>query len=509
MTSPPKAGDASARPSLAEATLTGVRWVAIARLLTEALAFGVMVWLAHLLTPAEFGRAAVALIVNALAVTIAVGGFGAPLVQRRVVERAHLESAQLAALVCGAALTCLTYVLAPVVAEPLFGAATRDLIQLMSPVFLVTSLGVVSQAILQRRLDFRRLSLIEVAALVCGGSVSLALANAGSGAEALILGALASAAMIALLQQAATPIVLPRWHGREGREILAFGTPSAASSLVDVAHKNVDYAILGVKLQAAQVGFYWRAFQLGIDHQRKISGILMRIALPVYSRADDAEHRRRIRARIVKVQTAVIFPLLATLITVAPVLIPWLLGDRWSQSVAPAQILAVAGMAVCVLTGLGPLMIAAGEPRALLAFNLLSATAFACVVLLTAPLGLIAVCVAVTAFYVTQVLAAHRFLFERLLGIPMRQVLADVTPAGVSAAALLVVAFPTAQVLERLEIPALLHLAATGLVAAAVYLGVLRLLFQATWSDLVLVVRRVAGRRTRATEQAPLSPAVG
>ena len=487
--------DTPSRSALLDATLVGVRWVTLARLISEAVSFGAVVWLAHLVAPAEFGRAAIALVVNALGVTIAAAGFGAPLVQRASAERRHLESAQLAALACGAALTTLTFTLAPLVCDPLFGSETRALVQLMSPVFLVASLGAVSQAILQRRLDFRRLSVIEIGAVLSASAVSLGLAHAGFGAEAIVLGALAATATLVLLQQLSTPLVLPRWHRRAMGEVVGFGLPAAASSFADVAHRNVDYAILGAKLPAAQVGFYWRAFQLGVDHQRKISGILMRIAFPVYSRAADAEHRRRIRARIVRVQSAAIFPLLATFIAVAPTLIPWMFGPQWSPSVVPAQILAVAGMAVCVLTGLGPLMMAAGHPRALLAFNVASGAGLAGTVLVAAPFGLIPICVAVTAFYFVQVAAAHWFLLYRLLGIRMGQVLADVAPSGVGSLGIIAAALPLARLLEGSAFHPVIQLLATAAVAFVVYVVLLRVAFPPAWGDLMLVGDRVLSRR--------------
>jgi O-antigen/teichoic acid export membrane protein len=493
--------------ALHEAALAGVRWVAVARVVAEASAFGAMVWLAHLISPADFGRAAVALVVSALAAIIAAGGFGAPLVQRPTIDREHLESAQLASIACGGALSLLTFFVSPVVCDPLFGAEIGSLVQLMSPVFLIASLGVVSQSILQRRLDFRRLSLIEMVAVVAGSVTSVALALAGLEAAAIVLGALFAATTLSVLQQVSTPIVVPRWHPRELRDVLVFGVPSALSSLVDVAHRNVDYAILGAKLAPAQVGFYWRAFQLGIDHQRKISGILMRIALPVYARAADSAHRARIRARMVRAQTAVIFPLLATLIAVAPTLIPWMLGERWTPVVVPAQILAIGGMAIAVVTGLGPLMLAAGRPKALLVYNVASAIALASAVLIAAPFGLTVVAVAVTVFYVVQAATAQWLLLSRLLEIPVRQVVADVAPAAICSAATLAIALPLVSFFDGSASPVPVQLLGVGLASAAVYLVLLRLLFRATWSDIMMLVAETVGRRWTRGARSPLSPA--
>ena len=501
-----------ARPSRAtlhDATLVGVRWVSLARLVCEVVAFGSMVWLAHLVPPAEFGRAAVALIVNALAVVVAGGGFATPLVQRATVQRTHFESAQFATLAFGAVLTGFTFAIAPVVCDPLFGEETRLLVQLMSPVFVIVSLGVVSQSILQRRLDFRRLSLIELASVTSGSLSSLAFAATGLDGEAIVLGALVAAATLSLLQQASTPLVLPRWHGTALREIVSFGLPSALSSLVMVVNRNIDYAILAAKLSPAQVGYYWRAFQFGVEHQRKVSGILMRIALPIYARAASAEHQREIRTRIVRAQTSVVFPLLATFIAVAPALIPWLLGERWEPAVVPAQILAVAGMAASVGTGLGPLMLAAGRPRELLAYNLASATAFGVTVFVVAPLGLRAVSAAAAAFYALQLLAAHWLLLDRLLGIPVRQVVADVAPAGIASAGLLAVALPLARSLDTAGLPLLVQLAATGTAGGAAYLLLLRLFFRSAWSDLALMAGRVLSRTGGRKSRSAASTAAG
>ena len=68
-----------------------------------------------------------------------------------------------------------------------------------------------------------------------------------------------------------------------------FGGPASGAGLLHVAITNVDYTILAARLSAAQVGFYWRAFQIGVVYQDKISGIMMRLAFPIYSRTRDLD----------------------------------------------------------------------------------------------------------------------------------------------------------------------------------------------------------------------------
>ena len=79
------------------------------------------------------------------------------------------------------------FILAPLVAEPVFGPQTSDLAQLCAPIFLIASFGSVPRALVQRRLDWKWMNLIEIIGLIVVSVASVTLAFAGLGNEALIL----------------------------------------------------------------------------------------------------------------------------------------------------------------------------------------------------------------------------------------------------------------------------------------------------------------------------------
>lgn len=500
------------REELREATLAGVRWMAIARVAVEAILLVSTVILARLLTPAEFGRAAVALIAGSLALAVTRESFGAPLVQRKELDRTHLESAFLLSVSLGAGLAVLTLASASFVAEPLFGEATAGLVRLASPLFLLAGINAVPYAILQRRLDFQRLSRIEMVSRATGAAAAIALALTGLNPEALVLGAVIGAVASTVQAVLAAPPPRPRADRRAIREIGSFGLPAAMSGLVRQTNRNIDYAILGAQMAASQVGLYWRAFQFGVEYQSKISSIMLRVAFPVYSRTRDIAEMRRLRSRIVRAHATLLFPLQAGLIAVAPLLLPWLLGAPWEPAVLPTQILSVAGMTAIVMTGLGPLLLALGKPKALLWWNVGSLLPYAAMIYLLAPVGLIQVCVGVVLLRIVTLLIAHAFLFKRLAGIPMRRLWSDAGPAAVSSAALLAVSFPLVRWLSELGTPVPIALAATGVAGLLTYAIALRLLFFDAWSDVMLLARRVLPQRRRSAP-APSSlaetPAVG
>ncbi|HUN79478.1 MAG TPA: oligosaccharide flippase family protein [Solirubrobacteraceae bacterium] len=476
--------------SLKEATLSGVRWVMLTRVASEALALGATVALARLLAPAAFGEAAVALIFIPLATILTFEGFASALVQRESIEDEHVRAAVAMSALGGLVLSGLAAALAPLLWRPLFGAQAAELMLLMSPVFLLAALGGVSRALLWRRLRFRRISLIEMAALSVGNLLALALAIAGLGARAIVLGALAQVVLGTALLFAAAPAPLPRWHLGAQREISGFGVPAALAGVVDVMFRNVSYVIAAAVLPAAQTGMYWRAFNLGVVYQDKLSGVMMQMAFPVYSRTESRAELRRLHERAARVHAAVIFPILASLIVLAPVAVPFVLGAKWTPAVEPTQILAVAGMIAAVLTGYPQVMLAVGRPRALLRFNLVMLAGYAAVIYLAVGHGLIVLAVVTSAAYLCILVGVYRFLLSKTVELSIRRLLPELGPALAGCLALAAVAEPVRLALEPAGMP-FVTLALGGVAGLLAYAVALRLISPATWRDLALLLVRV------------------
>ncbi len=490
------------RGDLREATLEAVRWVSIARVAAEVLMVGAGIVLAHLITPAQFGRLAIAVIVSEMAEAITAEGLGNALVQRRSLERSHLQAGMAVGLVIGLGLMLLTIFVLPFATTPLFGEETTSLFQLFAPVFLLSGAQIVPLAMLQRRMDFRTSSAIEVSGVALASITAVTLAaTLDLQAKSYVIGMLASGALTLVLLLIATRPPLPRLHVRETRELLTFGLPAAFAGLSWVLQRNIDYIILGVRLSAAQVGYYYRAYTVSVEGERRISGIITRLALPVYARTEDLEHMRGLRARIVRANATVVFPALALLVVIAPELIPWLFGAHWQPAVLPAQILAVAGMAMTVNNANSPLLLAANRPRALSIFNLCQLAGYAGTILLCSSYGLIAVCIGVVAFQLLVTLA-YAVMLHLLVDMPRSQLLHDLGAASVGSLVMVAIVAPLSSLLADVEMPMLVRLALLGAVAAGVYLTVVGLAFPAAWSDLKMIATRVL-RRGSAPPKSP------
>lgn len=477
---------------LKEAAVAGARWFAGAKVASEALQFLAAIVLARLVSPADFGNAAVALIFLPLSVILTYEGFGSALVQRKQVRTEHFEAATLTSLIAGALLSLLTYLLAPLIAAPIFSNEIASLIQLVSPVFALAAIGTVSRAHLSRRLDFRLISLIESGSLVLGAFAAIGFAEAGLGAASIVLGGVLATAIASLLLVLVARPARPRWHRQELADISRFGAPASAAGVLYVAITNVDYAVLAARLSAAQVGIYWRAFQLGVLYQDKISGIMLRLAFPIYSRTRDLNEMKQLHERATRIHGAVVVPLLAVLIVTAPELVPLVFGDAWRPAIEPTQVLAVAGMIAAVLTGYSQIMLAAGRPRPLMIFNCCVLAVYGLAVFLTAKQGLVTVAIAVVGVYVAMLVAVYLVLFRRVLGMPIGRLVTDLAPAVLGSVLVLAVGVPLADLLRDAHAGAAMIVIAVGIAGLCVHALGLRAFFPEVWADVSSLIRRLS-----------------
>lgn len=489
---------------LKQAAVSGVRWTTAASITTEAFSLVAAIALARLLSPSEFGQAVVALIFVPLAVILTFEGFGSALVQRKVIHSSHVSSAMLASTITGVALTAATLLLAGPVGGPLFGDASAELLRLISPVFVLGGVSAVSRGLLLRRLDFRRISVIEMTSLACGAAGAVGMAVGGLDAKAIVLGALLASLVTAVLLMASVRPPLPRWHRTPLREVMGFGLPASAAGLTYVAITNATLVVAAARLASAQVGLYWRAFQLGVVYQDKISGIMMRLAFPVYSRTSNLDELRRFHERATRIHAAVLLPLLSLLIVTAPDLVPWVFGERWAPAVEPVQVLCVAGMIAGILTGYPQIMLAAGRPRALFGFNLFLLGLYALTSWIAAPHGITALALTVVGVHVVMIVAVYAVLFRRLLGMPVGRLVTDLLPGVACSLALLAVSFPLAELLRGADAPVPVLVLVVGAVGGLAYITALRGFFRVVWDDVVQLAVRLlptdslgAGLRTR------------
>jgi O-antigen/teichoic acid export membrane protein len=487
--------DVRTAEELSQATTSGLRWITAARIFTEILLLATMVLLARLIPPSAFGMFAIALLVQELAISIPSEGVGTALVQRKRIGREHLEGGLAVALAIAGGFAALTLIAALVIVRPLFDADTATLVALAAPWFVISAAGAPSYALLRRRLDFRRVSIVDLTNSLVRSLLTLGLALVGLDAGALVLGALAGVTTATIVALSFAPVPLPRWRPQPIRDLLSYGGPASLACLCWAGFRNGDYAIVGAKLGPAQAGLYWRGFQLAVDYQRKISTVMTSVGFPVLARTAGTDELFALRKRMVRMLTVVVFPLLTCLVVLAPVAIPWVFGPAWEGAVLPAQILAGAGAATVVIDAVGTVLMATGRARALLGYGIAHFVIYVAAVLVGAGWGLAGVSVAAVSTHLVFLVVAYQVLLRDAGLRPLRLLWDDISAATVACVALVAVAWPLDAALRDAGVAPIFQLAVVGGVAAIPYLLALKLWFPEAWRDLWGLISRVLPMR--------------
>jgi O-antigen/teichoic acid export membrane protein len=324
----------------------GFAWnlVSVVGLQVSRLVVGIT--LARLLTPHEYGLAAMALVFSGLILAFSDLALGAGLVQRDHITEDDRSTVFWTCALVGLGLT-VSGVLASGPLAAFYGSpSVRPLFAVLSISFVITALGMTQAALLQREMNFRATNFRILTAAGVGGIIGIAAAAAGFGAWALIAQQIAVSSISTLLLWRLVP-----WSPRftyslsSLRSLGAFGVNLLGSRLLDFLKGGSQSLLVGRYLGASSLGAYTVAYNIMLIPLQRLMVPIQDTLFPAFSRMQG--NRTRLGEswlRVNRVVFAVVAPISLGLIVVAPDLISTLLGHRWHAAGPVLQILAIAAL---------------------------------------------------------------------------------------------------------------------------------------------------------------------
>jgi O-antigen/teichoic acid export membrane protein len=344
MAVPEQPGSNKRGGNLTHRTLSGILWTAWGRGAHAVLQLVIVAVLARLLAPAEFGVVSAALIVVGLSAIVSQIGLGPAIVQRRDLEARHIDTAFTASVLLGMLLGAAVWIAAPVAASLIRIPAAEPVLRVLAWTFPVQGLGLVSESLLRRELEFRWLANRDVVAHGVGyGGVAVALAALGWGPWALVAGHLAQTALrTALLLVAHPPRQRRVGEWRAFKELMYFGGGFTIARIANYAALQGDKLVVGSALGPTALGLYDRAYQLMAAPAHGIGLVLDSVLFPAMARVqDDAQRLAAAYRRGVAVIALLVLPPSMLALLTAPEVVRVILGSGWSAAVVPFQILAL------------------------------------------------------------------------------------------------------------------------------------------------------------------------
>jgi O-antigen/teichoic acid export membrane protein len=409
--------------------LGGLAWTAGAKWTSQILTWLCLLLVARILEPRDFGVVSVAGVYLGLIGVFSEFGFGSAVITLRNLTVDEIAQMNTFSVISGAAGFLVSCALALPLGSFFRSPQLPAVIVVMSTSFLILGFKTVPSAVLQRDFRFKRLSLIDSSAAIVQSLCVLLLAWLGHGYWALALGSVVGATVGATLNVASRPWGFARPRLTSIAHAVNLSWQVLMARLTWILYSDADFLVAGRVLGTAALGAYTFAWNLATLPVEKVTALVGQVT-PAFFSANQTDYNalRRYLLSLTEAVSLVAFPATIGLGLVAPEFIALFLGNRWSDAVAPLEVLAFYGSIRTVSALLGPLLTALRETRFLMWTNIAAAVLMPLLFYVGSRWGPLGIACGWLVGYPLVALPLYRKVFRRL-GMPFRDYLVAIRPA--------------------------------------------------------------------------------
>lgn len=480
--------------SLMSSATRGVFWSGISQFSTQLYQFIVMIILARLLLPEDFGIIGMAVIFTGLVQTINELGLSAAIIQKKNIDDNHLSTSFWISLLLGIILFITTVAISSDIADFFEKELIGPVVSVLSIGFVLGSFGIVHRSLLQKNIEFKKIAVTEISASVTSGTVSVILAFLGFGVWSIVFGTiLNNFTRIVLLWKVCTWRPSMIFDLTSFKELFSFGAHVMGSQFLNYIDSNIDYLIIGKFLSATALGYYNLAYQLSTFPLTKISSIITNVTFPTFSIIqDDNDMLRYAYLKVIKYISTVTFPMLAGLFVVAPDFIPIVFGGKWTPMIMPLQILCVAGALKSVGTTVGSILLSKGRSDIQFKWNIFTAIVLPISILIGIRNGIIGVAIAITVVSCILMLVIQKIV-NNLINLNFSDYFKALYPAITSSILVIisVLIFQNLTIYKHLDILSLVCSICLGII---VYIISMRMIYTDTFREIQILANSIKRR---------------
>lgn len=323
-----------------------VFWAFIESLAPQVIGFGITVILSRLLTPGDYGLIGMLALFIAFAQLFSDLGMSQALIQRKSNSADDETSVFYLNIIIGMVIMLFLIIISPAVALFFEEPKLKNILSVLAVGYFLSSFGIVQNALFNRNLDFKKIAIVSVLNTIVTGATGITLALLGFGVWSLVYASLSG-----IIARVFSLWILSDWrpNGKWSKDsvksIWRFSGNILGAGLFTTFVDNLSNILIGKSYSANSLGFYTRAYQLQLLPVSLLTGILNKVAFPMFSRNQDDKklllHHLR---KSVKLSVFAITFVCALLFLTAKSLVPFLFGKQWLSSIHYLEILAFAGI---------------------------------------------------------------------------------------------------------------------------------------------------------------------
>lgn len=326
--------------------MNGFTWMYLSVVVQGIMKLAVLVVLARLLEPRDFGIVGIALIFTSCAERVGQVGVGPALVQKQQLSRDEIRTGFVLSVLSGLGIAAALWIIAPYAGEFFDAPEVPAILKALACGFIIDGFGVLPDSLLQRRLQFREIVLRDNVAYIVGiAGTGTVLAFLGAGAWALVIGHLCTKAvrLVLLLRvEPASGWIAGTLRLTHVKELLHTGFGFSLGRILNFASLQGDNVVVGRMLGVEVLGMYTRGYQLMTLPAMYIGQVLERVLFPALAqRQQDSALLRKAYCSTLEVVTLFALPTSLGMFVLAPEIVFTLFGERWVSIVPVVTILSL------------------------------------------------------------------------------------------------------------------------------------------------------------------------
>ena len=329
-----------------QSAISGIRWVAIARITKQFLQFVTILVLARILQPQDFGLLAVALMVIGFLNIFRDFGLAASIIQKKNVTQRLISSLFWISMFIGIAVAILLILIAKPVAKFFNTSELIPILQVLAFNFVISSSSVIQQSLLEKDLKFEVIAKMDTVSALLGSISGILCAVFGFGVWSLVCQAILTTLAFSILIWANNvwkPSLIIDLN--EIRTVAKFSGNLFGFNFLNYLVRNSDYFLIQKYLGEKFLGYYNLAYRIMLYPLENISAVVSRVMFPYYSIIqDDNDGYRNSYLKITNSIALITFPMMFWLMSSSELFVLVLLSDKWSHLTILLLILAPVGL---------------------------------------------------------------------------------------------------------------------------------------------------------------------
>lgn len=413
--------------NLKQKTAKSMLWGLMNNGSTQVLNLIIGVFLARLLTPAEYGIVGVLAIFTTLAGDLQSAGFTQALINLREPKSRDYNSVFWFNVLMSVFLYVVLFFAAPLIADYFH----QDCLIIVSRVtflsFVISSLGIAHNAFLAKNLMIREQTIAGFVALIGSGVIGISMAFCGMSYWSLVGQQLSYITLLNLVR-----LYYSYWRPSLNidfgpvRSMFGFAVNMLFTKIITTLSNNLLTFIFGRMYAISAVGNYTQANKWNTMAYSFLNGTVQQIAQPILaSVGDDIEREHRVFRKMLRFMSMVTFPVMFTLAIVSREVILITIGEQWLVCADMLKILCVGGAFMPLISLYQNLSISRGRSDIYLYLNIVQVIGQLLIVWFLAEYGIEVMILAVSIYnilmlYIWQIVAG------RLAKVGFMSMLSDV-----------------------------------------------------------------------------------